>query len=80
MGHRIVVKRRRTHSAGDKRFLLKQVDLWAGYWRQNIHRFITEYLGLTYYANFQPILLFYMDRQPYFIYASSRGLAKKQHC
>ena len=51
------------------------IEAWVSYWRANPHRFITEYLGGELY-DFQKVLLYGMDKYPYFIYAASRGLAK----
>lgn len=62
----------------DKTVLEKYADnfeVWIGYWRANIHRFITEYLGLNLY-DFQKPLIYYMDKYPNFIFIASRGAAK----
>lgn len=76
---KIVIKRKKTYNA--RRGLLdgSNIEEWVAYWRANIHRFICDYLGLEFRDDFQPVLLYLMDRQPYFLYAASRGLAKKQH-
>lgn len=73
---KILLKRKRPISVINNTTLRDSVEEWASYWRANIHRFNTEYLGLRYQAEFQPILIYYMDRQPNFMLACSRGLAK----
>jgi hypothetical protein len=73
---KIIFKRKKNYSVKDNITLKDSVEEWVSYWRSNIHRFNTEYLGLRYQADFQPLLLYYMDRQPNFMLACSRGLAK----
>lgn len=53
---------------------------WISYYRQNIHRFITEYLGINLYL-FQKILVYLMDftgekKIGTFVFFASRGLGK----
>jgi len=72
----ITVKRRRAVYSVDRDTIAEAIELWVAFWRANIHRFISDYLGLPYLADFQPVLLFFMDSRPYFISAMSRGLAK----
>ena len=48
---------------------------WIDYWRENPHRFITEYLKLKLY-DFQKVLIYQMFLYPNFIFIASRGLAK----
>jgi hypothetical protein len=72
----ITVKRRRATYSVDRDTIAESVETWASFWRANIHRFISDYLGLPYLADFQPILLYFMDSRTNFIFAASRGLAK----
>lgn len=55
-------------------------EAWICYWRLNIHRFISEYMGLE-LALFQKILVYLMDapqenKITSFIFFASRGLGK----
>lgn len=57
---------------------------WISYYRQNIHRFITEYLGINLYF-FQKILVYLMDftgekKIGTFVFFASRGLGKSWLC
>lgn len=54
---------------------MENFEEWLGYWRDNPHRFITDYLGLRLY-DFQKILIYMMFKYPSFVYVASRGLAK----
>ena len=72
----ITVKRRKATYSVDKSTINDSIETWVAFWRANIHRFISDYLGLRYYADFQPILIYFMDNRPYFIFAAARGLAK----
>ena len=76
MNRTITVKRRRATYSVDKNTVAENIEVWVAFWRANIHRFISDYLGLPYLADFQPVLLYFMDSRPYFISAMSRGLAK----
>lgn len=73
---KIIIKRKKIYNT--RRGILEgsNIEEWVAYWRANIHRFICDYLGLKFRDDFQPVLLYLMDRQPYFLYAASRGLAK----
>lgn len=73
---KIVIKRRRANYSVDESTIADSIEEWVAFWRANIHRFISDYLGLPYMADFQPILLHFMDEHPYFVFAASRGLAK----
>lgn len=72
----ITVKRRKATYSVDKSTINDSIETWVAFWRANIHRFISDYLGLRYFADFQPILIYFMDNRPYFIFAAGRGLAK----
>ena len=75
MSRTITVKRRRATYSVDRNTVAENIEVWVAFWRANIHRFISDYLGLPYLADFQPVLLYFMDSRPYFISAMSRGLA-----
>ena len=73
---KIVFKRKKPiHKSGDKNLNIK-IEEWVSYWRANPHRFITEYLGLRFRGDFQPVLFYAMDLYINFIYVASRGLGK----
>lgn len=73
---KIVFKRKKPiHKSGDKS-LNNKIEEWVSYWRANPHRFITEYLGLRFRGDFQPVLFYAMDLYINFIYVASRGLGK----
>ena len=48
---------------------------WVGYWRQNPHRFVKDYLGLELFL-FQKILFYMMNKVSWFMFIASRGLGK----
>lgn len=48
---------------------------WASYWRQNPHRFASEYLGIKLFF-FQKILLYFLNKNSYFMLIAARGLSK----
>jgi hypothetical protein len=56
-------------------FNREKTKLWVSYWRENIHRFALEYLGLKLHL-FQLILLYLMDKYPFFMWIASRGGSK----
>ena len=58
-----------------KRKLREQYKKLTTYYRQNIHRFVTEYLGLSLYL-FQKILLYEMSKNDYFMFLASRSIGK----
>jgi hypothetical protein len=78
MGKPLFIKRSKIKNINNnkKDTTIESIEVWASFWRANIHRFISDYLGLKYRAEFQPILMYFMDRQPNFIYAAARGIAK----
>ncbi len=58
----------------------ENIDEQIYYWRQNIHRFVMEYMGLE-LPEFQQLLLYQMDsvneeNETSFIFFASRGLGK----
>jgi len=53
-------------------FNREKTKLWVSYWRENIHRFALEYLGLKLHL-FQLILLYLMDKYPFFMWIAIRG-------
>ena len=48
---------------------------WVGYWRNNPHRFVEEYLGMN-LKLYQKILMYMMDKSQWFMYIASRGQGK----
>ncbi|HFI0463179.1 TPA: terminase family protein [Streptococcus suis] len=48
---------------------------WCWYWRMNMHKFVEDYLQIKLHF-FQKLLIFYMSRNPYFMFIASRGLGK----
>lgn len=56
-------------------FNKEQTKLWVSYWRENIHRFALEYLGLKLHL-FQLIILYLMDKYTFFMWIASRGGSK----
>lgn len=51
------------------------VDLWTGYYRNNIHRFVEDYLNIQ-LKLFQKILIYLMDTNLYCVYVAARGQGK----
>lgn len=49
--------------------------IWTSYYRENMHRFIEEYLGIKLHL-FQMILIYMMTHVSYFMYFASRGQGK----
>lgn len=50
--------------------------VWIGYWRENPHRFISEYLQISPFSLFQKILIYLMFHVDYFLWWASRGIGK----
>ena len=73
---KIVLKRKRSEGKSGDGHLRDKIEEWVSYWRANPHRFITEYLGLQFKGDFQPVLFYAMDLFTHFIYVASRGLGK----
>lgn len=71
----ITIKRRKKASKSKTKRYMENFEEWLGYWRDNPHRFITDYLWLRLY-DFQKILIYMMFKYPSFVYVASRGLAK----
>ena len=55
--------------------ILAGVELWAAYYRSNIHRFVEDYFHVT-LKLFQIILLVMMDKCTTFVFIACRGLGK----
>ena len=55
--------------------MMNAVLKYAAYYRENIHRFVEEYLGIE-LKLFQKILLYAMDKSNIFYYIASRGQGK----
>lgn len=67
------MKRQKTLSLFEKRE--RNLMTWASYWRSNPHRFVEEYLGIKLFF-FQKILIYMLNRNPFFMYIASRGQGK----
>jgi len=52
------------------------LGLWVGYWRENPHRFVSEYLQISPFSLFQKILLYLMFHNDYFLWWAARGISK----
>ena len=48
---------------------------WVSFWRKNPHRFVEDYLGIRLHL-FQKILIYMINKVPYFMYIASRGQGK----
>lgn len=48
---------------------------WVSFWRKNPHRFVQDYLGVKLFF-FQKILIYMLNKNPYFMYIASRGQGK----
>lgn len=66
------VKRKNLSKSPSKNFT-EGVGIWAGFYRNNPHRFIMDYLGFKLHL-FQQILIFAMDKTDTFCFIASRGL------
>lgn len=53
----------------------KNLMTWASYWRQNPHKFVEDYLGISLFL-YQKILIYMIERVPTFMYIASRGQGK----
>lgn len=73
MGEKIQIKHYRTKSTAIH--TSDNIEDWIAYWRANPHRFIKEYIGGELY-DFQEVVLYGMDKEPYTVYAAGRGVAK----
>ena len=72
--NKIIIKRRKKRNKTKQEQFMINFEEWVGYWRNNPHRFITEYLGLKLY-DFQKVLVYMMFKYPKFIFVASRGLS-----
>lgn len=68
-------KVRKNLSLNKKERLDEGVKIWASYYRQNIHRFAIDYLGLD-LKPFQVVLLYMMDICLQSCLITTRGLGK----
>ena len=73
--NKIKIKRLKQKEKTIKEKVEEMVEEWVAYWRNNPHRFITDYLGLTLY-DFQKILIYEMNFSTNFCFVASRGNAK----
>lgn len=60
----------------DKANFNESVKQWAGFYRDNIHRFALDYLELTNLFPFQLLLLYMMNENNFVFLVASRGLGK----
>lgn len=51
------------------------LHIWVAYWRDNIHRFAMDYLGVK-LKPFQAVLLYMMSKNDFVMVVASRGLGK----
>lgn len=65
-------ERRNDLTKDDMENLLHGVEIWAGFWRNNPHRFVEDYLRLHLFV-FQQILLYFMMKSNYFCFIACRG-------
>lgn len=72
MSSKIIVRKKKRGITRKEQFD-KNFEQYVGYWRENPHRFCTEYLGLRLY-DFQKEMLYCMFKYPNMIYVTSRGL------
>lgn len=75
MSDTIVIKRKKVKAKTLVEKYEDNFEQWVAYWRENLHRFIVEYLGLTLY-DFQKVVIYSMSKSSNYIYVRSRGLAK----
>lgn len=68
-------ERRDDLTKDDMENLLHGVEIWAGFWRNNPHRFVEDYLRLHLFV-FQQILLYFMMKSNLFCFIACRGLGK----
>ncbi len=54
------------------------LKLWTSFWRENPHRFLKDYLQVTYLKPFQDMLLYEMFHNSEFCYTASRGQGMKK--
>lgn len=55
---------------------LDKFEVWWAYWRENPHRFISEYLRIEPFSLFQKILIYLFFKFNYVMFWASRGLGK----
>ena len=63
------------HTGGYFRKREENLMKWVSYWRNNPHRFIEDYLGVKLFF-FQKILIYMINKHPYFMYIAARGQGK----
>lgn len=56
--------------------IIEGMAIWASYYRENIDRFVVEYLGMTNLKWFQLVLLAMMNCSRTFLWIASRGMGK----
>jgi len=72
---KIVIRRLKKRKLTLQEQYSENFEEWVAYWRENPHRFITDYLGLTLY-DFQKVLIWEMNKHPNYCFIGSRGIAK----
>lgn len=56
--------------------VIEGMAIWGSYYRENIDRFVIEYLQFDFLKWFQLSLLVMMDRAPIFLWIAARGMGK----
>lgn len=67
---------RQTDAMMKQERFMNGLAVWVGYWRENPHRFVSEYLQITPFSLFQKILIYLMFHVDYFLWWASRGIGK----
>lgn len=67
---------RQTDAMMKQERFMNGLAVWIGYWRENPHRFVSEYLQITPFSLFQKILIYLMFHVDYFLWWASRGIGK----
>ena len=69
------MKKRERLSPNKRERLNEGVKIWADFYRQNIHRFVADYLGIQ-LKPFQVVLLYMIEHNLRTCLITSRGLGK----
>ena len=73
MSKKVVKKKSEKELANEKsERILNGVATWAGFYRANPHRFVSDYLNIK-LKLFQKILLYAMMHNNFFMYIAARG-------
>ena len=69
------LKKRDRLSPNKRERLDEGIKIWTDFYRQNIHRFVADYLGIQ-LKPFQVVLLYMIERQAKSCLITTRGLGK----